>query len=366
MNAIESDFHRIVIEDIPLIDVRAGVEFKAGAFPGAVNLPILDDKERRLVGICYKEKGQDEAIKLGHQLVSGEKKQKRVAAWMDFIHSYPQAMIYCFRGGLRSQIAQQWLEEETGISTQRLEGGYKALRNYCIKQLDPAQVSARPLIVGGRTGVGKTLLLHQLDNAIDLEAIANHRGSAFGRFLTPQPSQVDFENRLACALIKHGHQGHHSMVLEDEGSYIGSCSIPAKLVQYFNGHNLVLLQASLEQRVQVIFDEYVIRSQAAYEDIYGVEEGMMRWLADMNQSVTRIKKRLGAGPMRRTRNLLESAWQKQLRTGNGDDHKCWIEILLGEYYDPMYDYQLRKKSDSIIFKGTTLEVLEFLNHCKVP
>lgn len=360
MSETTGDFHRIVVEDIPLIDVRAPVEFEAGAFPGAVNLPILDDEERCLVGICYKEKGQDEAINLGHQLVKGEIKRSRVAAWIDCIARQPEVLIYCFRGGLRSQLAQQWIKLETGETIQRLAGGYKAFRNYLIDQLDPAQIPGIPVVIGGLTGSGKTLLLHQLENSIDLEAIANHRGSTFGRFITPQPTQIDFENRLAYALINHTRQGNKYMVLEDEGSHIGRCYIPAKLARYFGGDNLVVLEAPMEQRIRIIFDEYVVRSQALYSQTYGQEDGMAHWLSDMSQGVERIKKRLGGERTLQVKQLLESAWKQQQRNDNGDGHKRWIEMLLREYYDPMYHYQLQKKKRSIIFQGGATEVLEFL------
>jgi len=296
--------------------------------------------------------------------VEGEVKRSRVAAWLKLISRQPETVIYCFRGGLRSQLAQQWIERESDIKIQRLAGGYKAFRNYLIEQLDPSNIPAIPLIVGGRTGSGKTLLLHKLNNFVDLEAIANHRGSAFGRFITPQPRQIDFENRLAYALIRQTYLGNKYMVLEDEGSHIGRCYIPPKLVSHFRGDNLILLEIPLEQRIQIIFDEYVVRSQASYSEAYGLEDGMFRWFAEMNRGVERIKKRLGDERMGRVKKLLESAYKKQLTAGGGDGHKRWIEILLCEYYDAMYDYQLSKKSKSIMFKGGADEVLDFLRAMK--
>ncbi|MEN8255915.1 MAG: tRNA 2-selenouridine(34) synthase MnmH, partial [Verrucomicrobiota bacterium] len=193
------DFKRIVLDDIPLIDVRAPIEFESGAFPTAVNLPLMNNEERHLVGIRYKEKGNAAAVKLGHELVGGEVKQERIAAWAEQIKHRPDTMLYCFRGGQRSKISQQWIAEETGTVIPRLEGGYKAFRNYLLEQLDPANQNPVPVILGGRTGTGKTILLQQLENAVDLEAIANHRGSSFGRFTTPQPCPIDFENSLAWA-----------------------------------------------------------------------------------------------------------------------------------------------------------------------
>ena len=106
-----SDFKNIVLEDIPLIDVRAPIEFKKGAFINSINLPIMNDEERHLVGICYKEKGNLEAVKLGHELVSGNIKDERIKSWESFINKNPKSMIYCFRGGSRSSISQEWIEK---------------------------------------------------------------------------------------------------------------------------------------------------------------------------------------------------------------------------------------------------------------
>ena len=111
MGKTTGNFHRLVVENIPLIDVRAPVEFAAGAFPTAVNLPLMNDDERHQVGICYKEQGQAAAIALGHSLVCGAVKEKRIAAWKAFIEKHSDALIYCFRGGLRSQLSQKWAEQ---------------------------------------------------------------------------------------------------------------------------------------------------------------------------------------------------------------------------------------------------------------
>lgn len=326
-------------------------------------MPILNDEERHLVGSCYKKKGRDKAIELGHQLVCGTKKQSRVAGWRDFVVERPGTILYCFRGGLRSQMAQQWIEEETGQAVLRVEGGYKSFRNYLIDSLDPDRIPSVPIVVGGRTGSGKTLLLRQLDNCIDLEAIANHRGSAFGRYMTPQPRQVDFENQLAFELIRHAHQEKKHMVVEDEGAHIGRCYMPPKLANYFSG-NLVLVKTHLQQRIQNIYEEYVVRSQNDYSKKYGGEDGLLHWFEDMNKGVDRIKKRLGNERMRRVKQLLQDAHDKRQKREKEELHSRWIQILLCEYYDPMYDYQLEKKNRSIIFSGDTAEVLEYIRALK--
>lgn len=359
MGGTTNDFHRIVIQDIPLIDVRAPVEFAAGAFPNAVNKPLMNDEERRLVGICYKEHGQHAAIQLGHELVCGVVKQERIAAWKSFIENHPSALIYCFRGGLRSQLSQAWTEQAVGRGIQRLEGGYKAFRTYLINHLDPGWLKSIPLVLGGRTGSGKTLLLQRLGNVVDLEAIANHRGSSFGRFIEPQPTQINFENRLAWTLIQHEHIGHKLMVVEDEGRHVGSRYLPQPLVEHYAGGDVVLLETPLVERVQITFDEYVRAAQAKFVDAFG-DEGLFQWLEDIRGSMYRIRKRLGGERLKRVNQLLDQAYEVQQETGGSEAHKHWVELLLVEYYDPMYDFQLEKKKEKIIFRGSADEVLEYL------
>jgi len=360
MNPVTADYHRIVINDIPLIDVRSPVEFEAGSFPGAVNLPLMDNDERRKVGTCYKNNGREAAIKLGYRLVSGEIKNVRVQAWVDFLDKHPNALMYCFRGGMRSQIVQQWISEASDRVVPRLEGGSKAFRSYLLERLQPQNMTNHPFILGGRTGTGKTQLISRLKNGIDLENIANHRGSAFGNYHTPQPGQKDFENRLAWTIIQHGHKGFQTMVLEDEGSYIGSCSIPRELVNHVNrDDNLILLQTSLSERITNILTEYVIDSQAVLVDLYGEEQGYSIWLERMKTSVNRIRKRLGGEREQRVLELINSGYRQQIAGEGSVGHEGWIKLLLQEYYDPMYDYQLKKKDHSIQFAGNSREVMEF-------
>ncbi|MGC8697787.1 MAG: tRNA 2-selenouridine(34) synthase MnmH, partial [Halothiobacillus sp.] len=103
---VETNFARLFIEQIPLLDVRAPVEFAAGAFPKSINIPLLNDQERHLVGIKYKQQGQAAAIALGYELVDEAKKQHRLTQWQDFFQKNPTGMLYCFRGGLRSRLSQ--------------------------------------------------------------------------------------------------------------------------------------------------------------------------------------------------------------------------------------------------------------------
>jgi len=195
------DYRELFLSGRALLDVRAPVEFAKGAFPNAINLPLMSDDERHQVGICYKEKGQQKAIELGAQLVTPDLQAQRVQSWKDFVQANPEARLYCFRGGLRSRISQQWLAD-AGVQIPLVEGGYKALRTFLIEELQRLGQALSYTLIGGRTGNGKTLLIKRLGSTVDLEALANHRGSSFGSLPGPQPSNIDFENALSIELMR--------------------------------------------------------------------------------------------------------------------------------------------------------------------
>ncbi len=359
-NPLYHDFKSIVTNNTPLIDVRAPIEYDKGAFPNSINLPIMDDEERRQVGITYKNEGNEVATQLGLSLVSGELKESRIQAWCRFIEQHPGSLLYCFRGGSRSRFTQEWLDSR-GIAMQRLEGGYKAFRNYLIEALMPERLAMKPIILGGYTGSGKTILLKKVSNFIDLEGIANHRGSSFGRHATPQPSQINFENQLAYSIIQLQESGAKTMILEDEGIHVGTCYLPKPFFNYTNQGELVILEVSFDQRVQITLDEYVTEAQKEYIQHHNsYEEGMPAWLEYINASIMRLKKRLGDVRMNALLSQVEFAYQHQLRTGEIHAHEAWIATFLKEYYDPMYQYQIDTNTKNIIFTGNESEVLSFL------
>jgi len=352
-------YRDIVLQQNPLIDLRAPVEFAKGAFPGAVNLPLMSDEERHLVGIRYKESGNDAAVALGYQLVSGRTKERRIEAWITQIEKEPESLMYCFRGGQRSQIAQQWLHE-AGITIPRLQGGYKAFRSYLIEQLEQITLDKEILVIGGHTGSGKTILLKKLAESIDLEALANHRGSSFGRYASPQPSQIDFENALAYALITHDARSYKRLIIEDESRNIGRVYIPPALFEQFTQAKVILLEASLRERIEITYAEYILAAQADYAEALASGRIAYSWIETMQHNFKRIRKRLGDQGYREMSALLDEAWKHQLSTNDPTRHKAWIERLLRDYYDPMYAYQIEQKKDRIIFRGTQQEVIDYL------
>ena len=356
---LSDDFRSIVLENTPLIDVRAPVEFEKGAFPGAANLPLMTDEERHLVGIKYKEEGNTEAVRLGHKLVGGDVKEARIAAWQSFIDAHPEAKLYCFRGGQRSQIAQQWIHE-SGKDIVRLKGGYKAFRNYLMEETERSTEKFSPLILGGRTGSGKTILLQEIANAIDLEGIANHRGSSFGRKITPQPTAINFENALAYDLIQKLDKGFRHLVFEDEGKSVGRLYLPKKLWEHLGPAPLVILETPDEERVNITVDEYVTQAQQMYQKAFG-EKGLELWAEDIRAAMARIQKRLGGLRYKEVSRLFEEAFAKQKAGSAASAYDAWAAYLLKEYYDPMYDYQIEKNSDRIVFKGSADAVREYLS-----
>lgn len=359
-----TDYREIFLNDRPMMDTRAPIEFTKGAFPGVLNLPLMTDQERQRVGTCYKQQGQQAAIVLGHQLVSGDIKQQRVQAWADFARAHPDGLLYCFRGGLRSQIVQQWLRE-AGIDYPRVGGGYKAMRTFLLDTTEQALQQCDFVLLGGMTGTGKTEVLGQLDNALDLEGHANHRGSSFGRRATGQPSNIDFENRLAVDLLKKRERGVQAFVLEDENRMIGSCALPLPLYQSMQGLPMVWLEDRLDSRVQRILDDYVVNLSAEFVAVHG-EEGFALFTERLLESLNKIHKRLGGERHQRLFLLMEAALAEQARSGDVELHRAWIEGLLGEYYDPMYAFQRESKGARIEFSGDHGAVLDYLRQRRPP
>ena len=354
------DYRSILLNDTPLLDVRAPVEFDQGAFPFAENHPLINDKEREEIGIRYKTLGQDKAIELGHKMVQGETKSERVKQWQDFIEQYPQGVLYCFRGGMRSKISQQWIFEQTGIVYPRIKGGYKAMRRYLIDELAISSQKIKPIMLGGRTGIGKTVLLKKIKQQVDLEGIYHHRGSVFGNHVTPQPSQIDIENRLSIELLKCRYKNYTHIVLEDEGNNIGSRGIPDILSDKMKQSPIILLEASVDERVDITFHEYITEALAEHQAYNGEQRGFDSWSAHLQTAIDKIQRRLGGLRYKELKTLLTNAIEQQQSSGETEEHKEWIKSLLVNYYDPMYDFQITKKSERVIFKGQQEDVLSYL------
>ncbi len=349
--------------DTPMIDVRAPTEFARGAFPGAVNLPLLDDHQREMVGKRYKEAGQNAAIELGNSLVTPDIRENRLRAWCDFIDANPAVVLYCFRGGLRSQICQQWLQE-AGVHIARVGGGYKSMRQFLLHEIDAATAELPWIVLGGRTGSGKTHLLLRMARHIDLEGLANHRGSSFGKLPAKQPTNIEFENRLAINMLRlrtNEQQQPDTMpvFIEDEAKLIGRVALPQTLRERLAMLPMVILEESIETRIEVAKTDYVDELLGFNQAQFGEEEGFTQFVLQHRKSLHGIRKRLGGVAVAQATKLLERAVEIHRTRATTDAYDGFIEFLLRNYYDPMYDYQLQQKNRPVLFKGSADELYEW-------
>ncbi|PWQ93762.1 tRNA 2-selenouridine(34) synthase MnmH [Leucothrix arctica] len=361
-NTLEAqEYRRLFLEDVPMIDLRAPIEFVQGAFATSTSLPLMSDDEREAVGTCYKEEGQDAAIKLGHSLVSGDLKAERVAAWKAFIDQNPSGVLYCFRGGLRSRTTQQWIIDECGIDYPRVDGGYKALRRFLIDETERLIEKFNIVVLSGQSGTGKTRILKKIPHSLDLEGLANHRGSAFGNTTTPQPTQINFENDVAITLLKAEAAGYKTIVVEDESRNVGSLHVPPSLHAKMTDSYMVMLDVSDEDRVDITVQEYAKDIHLAYCEQFGKDEGLKKLSEHLQGSLAKLQKRLGGERFTRMKQTMDDGITLLSESNDYSGFAGIFGELLIDYYDPMYAYQLSKKQDRISFTGSREEVLNHLS-----
>jgi len=353
------NYLELFINNIPLMDVRAPVEYNRGAFPDAVNIPLLDDNQREQIGIRYKNAGEEEAIKLGLALATPEIREQRIKCWKKFCQQNPQGYIYCFRGGLRSRTTQNWIREE-GIDYPLVNGGYKAMRGFLINQLENSMETLPLVIVSGLTGTGKTRVLTSIDRHIDFEGIANHRGSAFGSDASDQqPSVIDWENHVSIELLKHRYQNPDKPVfVEDESRRIGRICMPNSLYLKMQQSPRAVLLADTEDRVRLISEDYISNSWPQYKTRFS-ERAEAEFSKYVLGNLVRIERRLGGERYKKVRQCFEIALDEFFTTNNVGGFHEGIEILLTHYYDPMYRYQLASKPAQVVFEGPENEYLEW-------
>jgi len=355
-----TDYCAILRAETPIIDVRAPIEFAHGAMPAAINLPLMTDEERAAVGTCYKREGSEAALALGHKLVAGETRQQRIDAWLDACHRAPNGYLCCARGGQRSHITQRWLKD-SGVNYPLIVGGYKALRQAAMKATE--ELVRHPIIlIGGCTGNGKTPLVRQQPQGIDLEGLAHHRGSSFGRTLNAQFSQATFENHLATALLQGAHEQERvRWVLEDEGRMIGANHLPECLRDRMAQSPIAVVEDPFELRIERLREEYFTRMHHDFFAAYGEEQGWEEYSAYLHHGLYAIRRRLGLQRFAELTATLDASLAEQRRSGSTEAHFAWLVPLLNEYYDPMYRYQLEKKADKIVFRGTSEDVVHWLS-----
>lgn len=351
MPAVEAFRLLSINNQAAVIDVRSEGEYAKAHFENTVNMPILSDAHRHDVGLTYKNQGSEAAKALGHKLVSGDYKERMIQQWCESIKSRPQqpAFIFCWRGGLRSRLAQEWICQN-GCEIIRVDSGYKGLRHEALKTLE----NPVPFIVlSGMTGSGKTRLLQKLRHFVDLEALAHHRGSAFGSYYgESQPQQATFENKLAQSL----YQVVNNYVLEDESPNIGRCHVPDVFYARMAASPMVMIETPSRIRALEIFKEY-IQAPAA--------KGMSRIELENSfaKNVERIRNKLGGLECDHIKNRLSQSFQHDmLHQDSTDIYLDWIERLLTHYYDKLYIHALSLKARKTLFKGSWQDCLEFLTH----
>ena len=301
---------------LPVVDVRSEGEYADGHILSSTNIPLLNNGERVIVGTAYKQKGQHEAIKEGFRLVG----PRLVDMLEDAEKIGNELLVYCWRGGMRSANFCQFASM-AGLKAHRLEGGYKAYRRLA------AEFFRRPMqfiVIGGCTGSGKSEILRALEQQgeqiIDLEKLANHKGSAFGGLmLPPQPTTEQFQNNLFEQLLKI--DSNRRVWIEDESLAIGKIMLPNDLWLQMRSSPVIEIEVQKETRIKRLAKEYGPADQNEF-------------LAAM----TRITKRLGGQHFIAAREKLLS----------GDMHGT-IEILL-VYYDKTYATGLENKRDRIKLK----------------
>jgi len=294
-----------------LVDVRTASEFNEASIPGAVNVPILNDEERVEIGTLYKEQGSDIARIRGVEVVSPKIPQLIQTINSLRTNSRRPIIIFCWRGGLRSRAMTAFLQL-AGFPAFQLRGGHKAFRHHVVDFFDNGHWG-RMLVLRGLTGVGKTRVLQQLSQqdqpVIDLEGLANHRGSAFGGVgLGQQPGQKQFESLLWDALQKVP-EGSWALT-EGESRHIGKIILPVRFFQSLQIEKTLWLETELENRIEIILEDYSVSELA--------EEAFI-------QPIQSLQRRLG---ITEVENMLELLRQKNW-------HELVSELML-KYYDPLY------------------------------
>lgn len=305
-------------KDLPVIDVRSEGEYGEGHIMGAINIPILNNAERKVVGTDYKYEGQQSAIMTGFRLIGP--RLSEIIEHTEKISAGREILVHCWRGGMRSNYFCQFVEM-AHIRSHSLKGGYKSYRQ---KALESFQSPLKLTVIGGSTGSGKSEILRALkargEQVIDLESLANHKGSVFGGLMMPrQPTTEQFQNDLFEAILTLDPD--RRVWIEDESLSIGRIFLPRDFWQQMCSSPVMEIEVSRERRVERLVDEYGAADRGEF-------------LAAMEK----ITKRLGG-------QHFKSAKEKLME----GDMKSVIEILL-TYYDRAYGYGLEKKAARIVKK----------------
>ena len=286
-----------------VVDVRTAAEFQENSLPEAINIPLFDEMERSVIGTLYKHSGEQEAVRAGFDFAN-----KKLNKILECFAPYKERelVISCARGGMRSRAVVNLLTS-AGFKAHQLEGGYKTYRHTVIEAVE---AFAPPVIVlHGLTGIGKTRLIDNLDNAIDLEGMAQHRSSLFGALDRTPNNQKCFDAELYQKIQTLGEAPYF---IEGESRKIGQVYMPANLAAAMKRGKMVLVTASLPTRVQRIIEDYPMDDPEVREKARKI--------------FTSLKRRLGSQRVNQLCTLLDEGKMEEL-----------VEILLLEYYDGRYN-----------------------------
>lgn len=310
---------RQALPDRVLLDVRTPAEYEAGHIVGARNLPLFSNAERAEVGTLYKQTGPDQAFLRGLDF-AGARMRWYVERARELAPER-RVLLHCWRGGQRSG-SLGWLLQQAGFDVRILRGGYKAYRTYLHEQVGtfPQPI----LVLGGHTGSGKTRILHALAargaTVLDLEALARHKGSAFGALgEAEQPTVEQFENDLFAALEKLPHD--QPVWMENESRSIGRVYLPQPFWARLQAAPLLHLEMPLDWRVQNLVEDYAD---------FPPEE--------LSLAFQRITKRLGGQHVKAAVAAIEAG-----------DFATAARIAL-HYYDKAYDVMLERRGDAAIYR----------------
>ncbi len=313
-------------EQHPVVDVRTPAEFEQGHIPSAINLPIFSNEERAIVGTIYKKEGREPAILKGLEIV-GPKLHEYVKEGIK-INKTEIFLVHCWRGGMRSS-SMAWFLETYGFKCYTLKGGYKQYRNLVLASFDKQK---EVVVLGGKTGTGKTLILHELkkqgEQIIDLEGLAHHKGSSFGSLgEAPQPTQEQFENDLYSQFSKVDPLKR--CWIENESRKIGKVVLPLGLWEQMAAATVASIGLPDELRLEYLLKEYGSFSKEELID-----------------AVLRIEKRLGGQHVKRAIEALEQG-----------DIKTAFEVCL-VYYDKTYRFgeENRPKEKMIHFPFEKMDI----------
>lgn len=322
MNLEEIDFNFHSKDSNILIDVRSTKEFKESTIPGAVNIPLLTNQERDIIGEIYHKEGEKNARLKGVELVS-PKLPNLINQLSILEKSYENLIVFCARGGLRSE-AIVTFARLAGIEATKYPGGYKKYRHLVLSKLNNFNLSANLVVLHGHTGVGKTEVLKELSKRgwaiLNLEKLANHRGSAFGSIGLGKPhNQKYFDSLLLNKLEKYNNKKY--IFIESESKRIGYSVLPSFLMNAMDKGIHILIKSDLEARIERIYQEY------SQEYINNTDEFKERTKESLRGIKKYIIKEAGKSSYNNLVKLVEAGKFKEV-----------IKILLVDYYDKFYQY----------------------------